>query len=229
MFAALKDSDPDRAHEALNELCRVYWPPLYAFARREGISPFDAKDLVQGLLQRLCERDAFRTYAPTPGVRFRTWLITCFKRFKLDEWRRVNTQKRGGQIQQVSLDIPDEDGHAMFEIAGSPSPEATYDAVLARTLTGMAFDRLRQEHTVKGLGEVYDALAPMILATDLPDKMEHYRRVAAKVGMTVEALAKRKERVSKRFGEILREEARRLVETDDEVEDELRHLLAALA
>jgi hypothetical protein len=38
------------AEEALEELCRIYWRPLYAFARRQGCDPEEARDLTQGFL-----------------------------------------------------------------------------------------------------------------------------------------------------------------------------------
>ena len=37
-----------QAEVALNELCRRYWYPLYAFARRQGAAHAEAEDLVQG-------------------------------------------------------------------------------------------------------------------------------------------------------------------------------------
>lgn len=229
LFVALKDSDPEGANAALGELCRIYVPPLYAFARRKGIPPADAQDLVQGLLSRLLERDAFRSYAPTPGARFRTWLITCLKRYELDEWRRGQSRKRGGGMDCVSLDREDDDGHPLLEVPDSSTPESAFDAAVAKTVTRIAFRRLEQEYAAAGLGEIYQALAPMILAPDLPGKMDRYRLLAQRVGMTVASLTKRKERLVKQFGTILRQEVRRLVETEEEVEAELRHLIGALA
>src|SRR5208283_2349255 len=43
---------------ALAELCRLYWYPLYLFARRRGHSPDDAKDLTQGFFLHLLEQRA---------------------------------------------------------------------------------------------------------------------------------------------------------------------------
>jgi len=41
--------------DALDQLCRAYWPPIYAYARRTGRSPEDARDLTQGFFARLIE------------------------------------------------------------------------------------------------------------------------------------------------------------------------------
>ena len=36
------------ARQALDELCRLYWPAVYGFIRRKGRAPADAEDLTQG-------------------------------------------------------------------------------------------------------------------------------------------------------------------------------------
>lgn len=228
-FVALHDADPERAHDALNALCRVYWPPLYAYARRKGIPPHDAEDLVQGLLERLCERDAFRSYAPTPGIRFRTWLIACFNRFEVDEWRKGSALRRGGKVSLVSLDWEDEHGRAAYEVEDSASPEAAYDASVARVVCREAFRRLEAEQTASGSGALYRELAPTLLEPRSVGLMEKYRGLAGQFGMTPDAMAQRRKRLKTRFGEMLREEIGRLVASAEEIEDELRHLLRALA
>jgi DNA-directed RNA polymerase specialized sigma24 family protein len=43
---------------ALAELCRLYWYPLYIFARRRGYSPDDAQDLTQGFFLHVVEHRA---------------------------------------------------------------------------------------------------------------------------------------------------------------------------
>jgi len=43
---------------ALAQLCRLYWYPLYMFARRRGHSPDDAQDLTQGFFLHLLEQRA---------------------------------------------------------------------------------------------------------------------------------------------------------------------------
>ena len=47
------------AEEALEELCRIYWRPLYAFARRKGSDSEQARDLTQGFFQLLLTRRDF--------------------------------------------------------------------------------------------------------------------------------------------------------------------------
>ena len=41
--------------EALEELCRAYWYPLFLFIRRQGYAAEEARDLVQEYFVRLLE------------------------------------------------------------------------------------------------------------------------------------------------------------------------------
>src|SRR5512147_2735928 len=97
------DQDSRAATDALEELCRVYWYPLYAFARRRGCIPADAEDLTQSFFARLLQRDFVARADPAKG-RFRTFLLTLFKRFLANEWKRQHTAKRGGLQPVLSID-----------------------------------------------------------------------------------------------------------------------------
>src|SRR5207245_7637567 len=76
---------------ALEDLCRVYWPPLYGFLRRSGHSPEEAQDLVQGYLARLLEREDLTTISPERG-RFRSYLLSGLRNFLVSESRREGAQ-----------------------------------------------------------------------------------------------------------------------------------------
>ena len=56
----------DEAGSALNELCQIYWYPLYAFARRQRSSAAEAEDLTQAFFARLLDeaelRDLFAAF-----------------------------------------------------------------------------------------------------------------------------------------------------------------------
>ena len=82
------------AEEALEKLCRIYWRPLYAFARREGSDPEQARDLTQGFFQLLLTRRDFDAARREKG-RLRSYLLASFKHFLGGERRREMTIKRG--------------------------------------------------------------------------------------------------------------------------------------
>src|ERR1041385_9015518 len=90
-----RDRDHALAQESLEELCRLYWYPLYAFTRRRGYGPEDAQDLTQGFFQQIIEKDYVRRADRQRG-KFRTFLLTAFTHFLADEWNRSQRLKRGG-------------------------------------------------------------------------------------------------------------------------------------
>ena len=57
LVAAAKSDEASRtrARLALEELCKAYWYPLYAFVRYRGYSSDDAKDLTQAFFTRIIE------------------------------------------------------------------------------------------------------------------------------------------------------------------------------
>jgi len=61
------------AHEALENLCRTYWRPIYGFVRREGAKPEEAKDLTQGFFALILERKDFQSVRQEKG-RLRSFL-----------------------------------------------------------------------------------------------------------------------------------------------------------
>jgi RNA polymerase sigma factor (sigma-70 family) len=83
------------AQAALENLCRTYWFPLYAFARRQGNSPQDAEDLTQEFFSKLLEKNSLARADPDRG-KFRTFLLRSLRNFLINEWKRVGRIKRGG-------------------------------------------------------------------------------------------------------------------------------------
>src|SRR5215472_14053716 len=68
------------AQAALEKLCRTYWRPIYAFVRRQGTEPEEAKDLTQGFFALLLERRDLDTVRKEKG-RLRSYLLTSLKHF----------------------------------------------------------------------------------------------------------------------------------------------------
>ena len=95
--------EPERAQAAMEDLCRAYWHPIYAYARRSGQSPADAEDLTQAFFALLIEKDTLAAAAKDRG-KLRTFLLTIFKRFLADDWRHAHAEKRGGGSPVVSID-----------------------------------------------------------------------------------------------------------------------------
>src|SRR5262245_40377124 len=69
--------------DALEQLCRAYWYPIYAFIRRNGRAPHDAQDLTQDFFLRLLETNSIERADPRRG-KFRTFLLSALKYFLTD-------------------------------------------------------------------------------------------------------------------------------------------------
>jgi RNA polymerase sigma-70 factor (ECF subfamily) len=94
VLTAGHDSAPG-ARDALEKLCRAYWYPLYAFARRHGNNPEDAQDLTQEFFARFLEKEYVGLADPARG-RFRSYLLACLKNFLAEQHRHAGRLKRGG-------------------------------------------------------------------------------------------------------------------------------------
>jgi len=133
---------------ALADLCRLYWYPLYVFARRRGHRPHDAQDLTQGFFLHLLEHRALKKVHPLKG-KFRSFLLASFQNFLSDEASRGRCQKRGGGRDSVFLDSEDAESRYRLEPADRLTAEKIFDARWAMTLLGDAAERLRQEHVAR--------------------------------------------------------------------------------
>ena len=108
--------DTTRAHAALESLCQTYWYPLYAYVRRRGYAPEDARDLTQEFFVRLLERQSLANADQDRG-KFRSFILGATNHFLADERAKLQTQKRGGG-QKISIARPDGGGTEVRSGAG---------------------------------------------------------------------------------------------------------------
>jgi RNA polymerase sigma-70 factor (ECF subfamily) len=132
------------AQEALEDLCRTYWRPIYGFVRREGAKPEEAKDVTQGFFALILERKDFNSVRQEKG-RLRSFLLASLKHFMANERRDAAALKRGGGRIVLPLD-----GIESYEISDVDrgdmlSPDLLYDRRWAFTVLDRVFARLREE------------------------------------------------------------------------------------
>lgn len=217
-------SDTTRAQEALEKLCRTYWYPLYAYARRRGYSAPDAQDLTQAFFARLLEKRWVEDADRTRG-RFRTFLLTAMSRFLAGEWDRMRAQKRGGGVAHVPVQLDAAETRYGVEPVDDRTPEQIYERQWATTLLDNALQALRAEYEREGNGELFAKLNSCLIGAR---ESQPYAELAAQLGMNEGAIKVAVHRLRKRYRKVLREEvAQTLAETED-VEDELRHLISVL-
>ena len=111
MVIAAGQENTTKRGAALQQLCRTYWYPLYAFVRREGHAKHDAEDLTQAFFTRLLAKGDLAEVSREKG-KFRSFLLGALKHYLIEQRRNANRLKRGGGKEVVSLDAtlePDSD------------------------------------------------------------------------------------------------------------------------
>jgi len=224
VLAAGKTANPS-AEVAMEKLCRSYWYPLYAFARRSGYGEEYAKDLTQGFFARLLQEKYLRQAQRERG-RFRTFLLTAFKHFAADEWDRETALKRGGGREILSFDDETAEKRYHLEPVDEVTPDKLFDRRWAFATLEEAVRLLRKEYQDTGRGDLFDKLQAF-LSGDLEDA--GYSEAAAQLSMSENTLKSHVRRLRQRNREILREVIANTVASPDQIDEELRDLSAALA
>ncbi len=213
------------SREALEDLCRLYWPPLYAFLRRSGQTPHEAQDLVQGYLARLLEREDLATVSPDKG-RFRSYLLAGLRNYLVSEARQAGTLKRGGRAEIISLDIENAEALCRASLTDDgATPDLAFDRRWAETILDQALEKLRQENIARGKERFYETLKPC-LATDAADD---YASLGRELAMTPGAIAVAIHRLRLRFRELVRSAVADTVGSETDIEEEMRNFLAILS
>jgi RNA polymerase sigma-70 factor (ECF subfamily) len=224
----LSASRPESAHyhQALESLCRTYWFPLYAYLRRHGYDTHQAEDHTQAFLAGLLEKHGLRLAEPQRG-KFRSFLLAALKHFLANERARAGAQKRGGGLRVLSLDCENAEAQYALEPRDELSPEKLFERSWAMTVLDRAMTRLRAEAAAAAKKqEQFDCLKTYLTASE---NAAAYREAAARLGMTEGAVKVAVHRLRKRYRELLRDEIAHTVASQDEIDEEIRHLFDALA
>lgn len=217
--------DSTRARAALEKLCRTYWYPLYAFVRRRGRSAHDAEDLVQGFFAICLEKNYLGAAEQAKG-RFRSFLLLALKRFLANEWEKTRTLKRGGGQVSISLDSLTAEQRYALEPADRLSADKLFERRWALTLLDQVVTRLREEQAQAGKLDQFEQLKECLTAVE---RGTPYATLATRLGMSEGAVKVTVHRLRQRYRELLEEEIANTVASPAEVEEERRHLLAALS
>lgn len=225
LVLAVMDTIPARAFDALEKLCARYWFPIYAFIRRNGYDAHQAEDLTQSFFQFVIERQMLLQANREKG-RFRSFILGSLTNFLHNHHDRTMAIKRGGTRMVISLDEPHAEEILAQEPDNSGASDESFERRWAVTLIRRVLESLRAEYAGRGQQTVFDALRPHL--TGAPESGD-YQRLAAQLVMETGALRVALHRLRHRFGELLRKEVAYTVARPDEVEEEIRHLLAVLA
>jgi RNA polymerase sigma factor (sigma-70 family) len=224
VLAAADTSAPDAA-AALERLCRSYWYPLYAYVRRRRYSPEDAQDLTQEFFHQVLARN-WLPQADRQRGRFRSFLLAAMNHFLGHEWERAKAVKRGGRIVFQSFEDLNLEQRFLEEADLARSPEELYDQRWATTLLQTVLSRLREQETSEGRLEQFNALEGCLTGEG---RVAGYSELASQLGTTEGALKMAAQRLRARYARLLQEEIATTVGRPEEIQDEIRHLLAVLS
>jgi RNA polymerase sigma factor (sigma-70 family) len=217
-------SDSPAATDALATLCRAYWFPLYAYVRRQGHTIEDAQDFTQEFFTRLLERKSVRLADRNRG-RFRTFLLTSLKHFLINEWRKVNCEKRGGGQQVISLDAEATETRFLAEPADGRTPDKAFDRRWAMVVLDRVLNQLQAEFAAGERGRLFEALKSCLTGDD---NESSYAEIGRRLEMTEGNIKVTVHRLRQRYRELLKQEISMTVDGPEAVDEEIRHLIVAL-
>jgi len=207
--------------QALNELCAMYWRPLYAYARSFGRSMEDAEDVVQGFMAKGIEKALFTTAKKEKG-KMRTFLLTAFKRYLRDEYAKEMCIKRGsGKVQVTDIAAEEE----RWKDEKSIDPTVGFDKRWALIVVEAANKQLREKYKKEGKLKLYDALLPSLSG----ELFCSYQEIADDLKISLSSVKVGVHRMRKRYGEMLRAEIIETITDKEDPDDELRYLIAILS
>ena len=212
-----------KSDQALEKLCRTYWPPLYAYVRRRVSDLHEAQDLTQAFFERLLEKRFLAQADPERG-RFRAFLITAFQHFLAKEWDKARAQKRGGGLLAFSLDFAAQDS-SDDNFTTDLTAERLYERQWAITLLNRVMTRLQREMERSGKGQQFQALKELIGGSG----DSSYAAAASELHISESAARMAASRMRGRYRELLRDEIAQTVSAPEEIDDEVRHLFATFA
>ena len=210
----------------MSDLCRLYWYPLYTFARRRGHSPDDAQDLTHGFFLHLLKHRALTGVDPLKG-KFRSFLLASFQNHLSDAGDRARRLKRGGDKQFVELDAEEAEKRYRLEPVEFLTAEKIFDARWAMTVLGEALKRLREEYVSSGKASIFETLRVFLEPGNIIVPPS-YDDVANRLQVTTNAIKTLIHRLRKRYTALLREEVGRTVSDPAEIDGEIHALCEAL-
>lgn len=229
VLALRQGGDAATADRALADLCRIYWRPLYAYARRRGNSAHDAEDLTQGFLAKVLKRNLLAQANRQLG-RLRTFLQCSFDNHIHSVHRDKNAEHRGGKLTIVSLDelqelerdlsIPDE---------RQRTPEQWFEQQCALALVDAAMRQLAEEQALVNQHEEFELLRHEMDPRSSPNSQGQVA-LARQLGLSHDQLRQKLVRLRLRFRVVIRNLVRDTLHepTEEQVTAELQALRAAL-
>ena len=224
LVLAAADAGSPQASEALEQLCRTYWHPIYTYIRWRGHKPEEAQDLTQAFFAGLLEKESIRLADPARG-RFRTFLLTALQHFLVDDWKRTQCLKRGGRAIQLPLEEVIAKDPYTAEFTDRRTPEEAYEERWALTLLEEVLNRMREDYLRAGKARLFEVLQDFLWGREASTS---YASLAQELAMTEGAVRVAVHRLREHYRERIWEEVAHIVGDPSEVEAELHYLASVI-
>lgn len=225
LVLAVGQEDSAAGREALEQLCRQYWFPVFTFVRQRGYSREEAEDLTQGFFTRLVEKGVLGEADRSRG-RFRSFLLTACRHYLSNERDRRFAKKRGGGTPPFSLDVEDAEQRYGRHLARGETPETVYERQWTLTLLDRALGDLRDEYDATGRGRQFERLKPFLTGEDDAGR---YAETARALETTDAAVKVAVHRLRRRYRKTLRSVVAATTASEDEVDAELAYCFRVLS
>jgi RNA polymerase sigma-70 factor (ECF subfamily) len=217
------DEHSAESRQALEQLCQIYWYPLYAFVRRKGHSHADAEELTQGFFAHLLDRNRLQLADRQQG-RFRSFLLRSLENYMIQDWRKRSAQKRGGDTTILRLDFEEADQRYSREPADKMTPQKLYDRKWALEVLQQVLQQLESWYKDRGKQGLFEALKPYLVNAS-PGS---WKEVAEEHSLNEIAVKVAAHRMRQKYRGLLREWIGHTVESPGEIEQEINDLFTAL-
>jgi RNA polymerase sigma-70 factor (ECF subfamily) len=219
---ALASPDPAVAARSLQRIAQIYWRPVYKYVRlRWSKTPEEADEATQEFFLKLIEAGTLGDYDPARG-RFRPFFRTCLDRFLLDANKHRLTQKRGGHMLSVPVDVDTLEAEIRGDNLVLSDPEQFFEDEWARSLVRLAADGLRVTCKEKGKEEHFRAFELCYLNAGAELS---YAAIAAELGMSLHDATNRLAYARREFRAAVLEALRELTSSERELREEARMVL----
>ena len=205
-----RDGDGPSRQAALDRLCARYWTPLYAYLLRRGLKREDAQDAVQGFFAYFLEKGLLDNVDPLRG-RFRRYLLAVLEKWLANERRTASAAKRGFDFQRADRTLA-------FDPAAPP--DEAFRRAWATEVLREAMARLKREYLELGRSRRFEAFAAHTATGSRPSVEE----LAGKLGVTPADVSRIVYEARRRLQELIRAVLRDTVDTEAEVDEEVRDL-----
>jgi RNA polymerase sigma factor (sigma-70 family) len=211
----------DQSPAALNEFANRYYAAVRAFIAAVTRNPVDADDLTQRFFETVVLSGRLLMRADPEKGGFRPYLKQSIRNFLVDEHRR--------QARSVNPDVrPDalDEGWNSVATEPTPGPDAELLRAWARSLVGMAVERLETICAENGQEQHFRLFVHRYVSD--PDNPPSWRDVGAAFGLDEKIARSRADTAVRHFRVLLRNLIASDMGSEKGIDEELQAVIAVL-